>query len=74
MESFLRSRVPWQSGPTLKQVTDEVGIDMDRFVEMIGANRSDTEMAQEFQVSEKTISSLKDHFYTKGLGTTVGQD
>ena len=74
MESFLRSRVPWQAGPTLKQVTDEVGVDMDRFVEMIGANRSDTEMAQEFHVSENTIASLKDHFYTKGLGTTVGQD
>lgn len=74
MESFIRSRVPWEAGPNLKELTDEVGIDMDRFVEMIGANRSDSEMAQEFDVSEKTIDCLKNHFYSKGLGTTVGQD
>ena len=74
MESFFRSRVPWEAGPNLKEMTDEVGIDMDHFVEMIGANRSDMEMAQELGVSEKTIGSLKNHFYTKGLGTTVGQD
>lgn len=74
MESFLRSRVPWEAGPNLKEMTDEVGIDMDRFVEAIGANKSDTEMASEFAVSEKTITCLKDHFFSKGLGTTIGQD
>ncbi len=74
MESFLRSRVPWEAGPNLKEMTDEVGIDLDRFVDSIGANRSDMEMAQEFGVSEKTISQLRNQFYTKGLGTTVGQD
>lgn len=74
METFLRSRVPWEAGSNLKELTDEVGIDMDRFVESIGANKADTEMAAEFAVSEKTIASLKDHFYRKGLGTTVGQD
>lgn len=74
METFLRSRVPWEAGPNLKEMTDEVGLDMDRFVEMIGANHSDMEMAQEFSVSEKTIACLREHFYTKGLGRTVGQD
>jgi DNA-binding CsgD family transcriptional regulator len=47
---------------------------MDRFVEAIGANKSDMEMASEFGVSEKTIESLREHFFRKGLGTTVGQD
>jgi len=74
MEIFLRSRVPWEAGPNLKEMTDEVGIDMDRFVEAIGANRTDMEMASEFGVSEKTIDALKEHFYSKGIGTTIGQD
>lgn len=74
MEMFLRTRVPWEAGPNLKEMTDEVGIDMDRFVEAIGANKTDVEMAAEFGVSEKTVAALKDHFYRKGLGTTVGQD
>ncbi len=74
MEIFLRSRVPWEAGPNLKEMTDEIGVDMDSFVEAIGANRTDMEMASEFGVSEKTIQALKEHFYSKGLGTTVGQD
>lgn len=74
MEMFLRSRVPWEAGPNLKEMTDEIGLDFDRFVEAIGANRTDMEMASEFGVSEKAIACLKDHFYRKGLGTTVGQD
>lgn len=74
METFFRSRVPWEAGPNLKEMTDEVGIDFDSFVEAIGANKTDVEMASEFSVSEKTISYLKAHFFSKGLGTTVGQD
>lgn len=74
MEMFLRSRVPWEAGPNLKEMTDEVGIDFDGFVEAIGAGRSDMEMASEFGVSEKTVACLKEHFYHKGLGTTIGQD
>lgn len=74
METFLRSRVPWEAGPNLKEMTDEVGIDFDRFVEAIGANKTDVEMASEFGVSEQTINCLKEHFFSKGLGTTVGQD
>ncbi|WP_418792441.1 helix-turn-helix domain-containing protein [Phosphitispora sp. TUW77] len=74
METFLRSRVPWEAGPNLKELTDEVGIDMDRFVESIGANKTDVEMASEFGVSQKTIQALKEHFYSRGIGSTIGQD
>jgi len=74
VEEFLRSRVPWEAGPNLKEMTDEVGIDMDRFVEAIGAEKSDMEMAREFGVSEKTVNCLKEQFYRKGLGSIVGQD
>ncbi len=74
LETFLRSRVPWETGPSLKEMTDEVGIDLNRFVEAVGADKSDTEMAAEFGVGEKTVTCLKEQFYRKGLGTTVGQD
>ena len=74
MEIFLRSRVPWGAGPNLKEMTDEVGIDFDKFIEAIGANRGDTEMAAEFGVSEPTVAALKEHFFKKGLGSVIGQD
>ncbi|MFZ5650500.1 MAG: helix-turn-helix domain-containing protein, partial [Bacillota bacterium] len=32
MEEYLRSRVPWSTEPSLKQKTDEAGVDFDRFI------------------------------------------
>lgn len=74
MEEYLRSRVPWSTGPSLKQKTDELGVDFDRFIEALKYNRSDMEMAREFGVSEKVIKHLRDHFMTRGLGSIMGQD
>lgn len=74
MEEYLRSRVPWSTGPSLKQKTDEVGVDFDRFIEGLKNNLSDTEMAAEFGVSEKAVSHLRDHFMSKGIGSIMGQD
>ncbi len=74
MEEFLRSRVPWSAGPSLKEMTDEVGIDFDRFIEGLKNQKSDMEIANDFGVTEKTIYYLRDHFERKGLGSTVGQD
>lgn len=74
MEIFIRSRVPWEAGSNLKEMTDEVGIDFDRFIEEIGANKTDTEMASEFGVAENTIANLRGHFFSKGLGSVIGQD
>lgn len=74
METFLRSRVPWEAGPNLKEMTDEIGIDFDRFIEDIGANKTDMEMASEFGVTEKAVANLREHFYRKGLGSVMGQD
>jgi len=51
-----------------------VGIDFDSFIEAVRKDKSDMEMAREFGVSEKTINCLKEQFFRKGLGTTVGQD
>ncbi|MCL6639618.1 MAG: helix-turn-helix domain-containing protein, partial [Firmicutes bacterium] len=65
-ESFIQSRVPWSVEPSLKEMSHEVGVDFDRLVEGIREDKTDTEMAEEFDVSEKLIYHLRDHFYTHG--------
>ncbi|MDN5293856.1 MAG: hypothetical protein PWQ91_1028 [Eubacteriales bacterium] len=74
MEEDFISRVPWSVRPSLKAMTEEVGVDFNRFLEGLKNNRSDAEMAAEFGVTEKTISYLRDHFYRYGLGSIMGQD
>lgn len=74
MEEFLRSRVPWSTEPSLETKAEEVGINFDALIEGIKNNRSDEEMAGEFEVSSKTIEYLREHFMTKGIGSIVGQD
>ncbi len=73
-DSFFQSRVPWSSEPSLKEMTREVGVDFDRFIEGIKDEQSDSEMAQEFDVPEELIYHLRDHFYTHGVHSIVGQD
>lgn len=72
-EDFV-SRVPWSTEPSLKEKTEEVGIDFDQFIARLAENRSDMEMAEEFQVSEKTIAHLREHFERLGLQSIMGQD
>jgi len=69
-----RSRAPWGTEPGLKQKAEEVGVDFDRFIDHLAANRSDTEIAREFGVSEKTISHLREHFERLGIHSIMGQD
>jgi hypothetical protein len=73
-DSFFQSRVPWSSEPSLKEMTREVGVDFDRFIEGVKDDKSDSEMAQELNVSEKLIYHLRDHFYTHGVHSITGQD
>lgn len=73
-DSFFQSRVPWSSEPSLKEMTREVGVDFDRFIQGIKDDKSDSEMAQELRVPEELICRLKDHFYTHGIHSIMGQD
>ncbi|MFX4260813.1 helix-turn-helix domain-containing protein [Pelotomaculum propionicicum] len=73
-DSFIVSRVPWSSEPSLKEMVGEVGVDVDRFIDGIKNDKTDTEMAEEFDVSEKLIYHLRDHFYTHGVDSVMGQD
>lgn len=73
-DAFFQSRVPWSSEPSLKEMAHEVGVDFDRLIEGIKEDKTDAEMAQEFDVSEKLIYHLRDHFYTHGVHSIMGQD
>lgn len=68
------SRVPWSKEPSLKQMTEEVGVDFDRFIADLKEQKTDLEMAEEFAVTEKLISHLRERFYTHGLDSVEGQD
>lgn len=68
------SRVPWGLEPSLKEKTDELGIDFDRFIEGLKNNKSDKVMAQEFNVSQEAIISLREHFTHLGIQSIVGRD
>ncbi|GAB6157539.1 hypothetical protein JCM39194_07390 [Desulfotomaculum varum] len=74
MEEFIRSRVPWSTEPSLQTKAYEVGVDFDALIEGIKNNRSDEEMAKEFGVTPKCIGYLKEHFWTHGIGSIMGQD
>lgn len=74
MEGYIRSRVPWSTEPSLKFKANEVGVDFDDLIEGFKDGKSDHEMAEEFDVTEKLIYHLRDHFLRRGLGSIVGQD
>lgn len=74
MEEFLRSRVPWSTEPSLETKANEVGVNFDNLIEGIKNNKTDEEMAEEFGVTPKCIGHLRDHFWTHGIGSIMGQD
>lgn len=73
-ESFIVSRVPWSSEPSLKEMAGEAGLDVDRFIDGVKNDKTDSEMAEEFDVSEKLIYHLRDRFYSHGIDSVTGQD
>jgi len=74
MDNDYVSRVPWGLEPSLKDKTNEVGINFDEFIAGLKEGKSNFEMAQEFKVSEKLISHLKNHFTQFGVHSIVGRD
>ncbi|TEB06812.1 hypothetical protein Psch_00344 [Pelotomaculum schinkii] len=73
-DSFIQSRVPWSTEPSLKDMAQEVGVDYDRLIDGIKEDKSDSEIAGELAVPEKLIYHLRDHFYTRGVHSIMGQD
>jgi hypothetical protein len=65
---------PWSRIQALNEMSEEVGVDFDQLIESIKNQASITEMSEQFQVSEKTIESLQDHFFRYGIGSVQGGD
>ncbi|MCR4442257.1 MAG: hypothetical protein QHH10_08415 [Peptococcaceae bacterium] len=66
---------PWGVEPSMHFVCDEAGIDYREFIDRLRENRSDAEMAREFEVSEQTVSALREHFYrVEAIHGNYGQD
>ncbi len=74
IESAAQSRVPWSVEPSLKEMANEVGVDFDQLVEGIKLDKTDSEMAGELDIPEKLVYHLRDHFYTHGVDSIMGQD
>ncbi|MDD3654196.1 MAG: helix-turn-helix domain-containing protein [Desulfotomaculaceae bacterium] len=73
-DDFQFSHVPWSREPSLKEMTREVGIDFDRFIDALKEDKTAAEIAGEFDVSEKLVSHLREHFFTHGVGSIEGMD
>lgn len=66
---------PWGVEPSMHFVCDEVGIDFEDFIDSLQADKSDMEMAEEFDVPEKTIAHLRERFYSvEAITGNYGQD
>lgn len=65
---------PWGAEPSLEEMAAEAGIDFDRLIEGFAANRTDSEMASEFGVTDKTVAWLRDRFMRYGIDSVQGQD
>lgn len=74
MDDNFVSRVPWSLEPSLKEKTDDLGIDFDRFIDGLKNNKTDTEIAEEFQVSQEAVAALREHFVHLGIQSVVGRD
>ncbi|WP_258360482.1 helix-turn-helix domain-containing protein [Moorella sulfitireducens (nom. illeg.)] len=72
--TFKPARVPWSTRPGLKEMAAEAGVDYDRFLAGLAANRSDTELAAELGVDSQVIFHLRDHFERYGIHSITGQD
>lgn len=71
---FSTRGAPWGLEPSLKARCEEVGIDFDEFISSLKNNTPDGELSNKFNVTENTITNLREYFEQKGLDTTMGQD
>ncbi|MFZ5899662.1 MAG: helix-turn-helix domain-containing protein [Bacillota bacterium] len=65
---------PWSTQPSLKIKCQEIGIDFKKFIHGLSQNRSDQDLAHEFNVPEKTIVNLREQFMRYGVDSVMGQD
>lgn len=74
LEHYLRTQVPIETQPSFKIKAQEAGVDYERFIDLVGMNKSDVEIASELGISPQTVANLREHFLRYGLGPIIGQD
>lgn len=65
---------PWSRMPSLKEMSEEVGIDFDDLVKAIRTEMSPSEMSQRFDISEELASNFTEHFFRYGIGSVMSGD
>jgi hypothetical protein len=65
---------PWSLEPSLRLMLEEVGMDMDAFLEDIKMGKTDEEIAEQTGVSQEVISGFREHFMKNGIDSIMGQD
>lgn len=65
---------PWSRTQYLQEMSKEAGIDFDQLLADFKDDLTVKDMARRFNVSEDTISSLKDHFLHYGISSVIGGD
>jgi hypothetical protein len=65
---------PWSRIPSLKEMTAEAGVDFDQFILLLQLGYTTGQIAQNLQISENTVMSLKEHFFKYGISSVIGGD
>ena len=65
---------PWSRIPSLQEMTDEAGVDHDRFIQLIKEQKTIEEIARIMEISPQTVQSLHHHFMHYGIGSVMGGD
>jgi len=65
---------PYNTEPSLKWKCEDVGVEMDAFVDMLAKDHSDMEIASELGISQEVAAKLKEEFYKYGINSVVGKD
>lgn len=65
---------PWSRIPSLKEMTEEAGIDCDQFIEWIGGGKTADEIAHLTNISPEVSRALYGHFMHYGISSVMGGD
>jgi DNA-directed RNA polymerase specialized sigma subunit len=65
---------PWSRIPSLKEMAEELEIDHDALIQSFARDKSDQELAEQFDISSETAASLREHFMKYGIGSVMGGD
>lgn len=65
---------PWSRIPSIIEMSAEIGVDHDRFIEFIQEGKSPDFIAAEMEITVETVRALYDHFMRYGIGSVMGGD